>query len=159
MSTAYTEKTLSKGEEVLQIVEHNILVYIPSVIFALIAIATFYSTSDGLRQSPSWGMFFSFGIIALYLFLYFYTDEMVITNKRVISKRGIISSRTEELKIGKIESVIFDQSVLGRIFRFSTIRLSGTGTMKVTFKWVKDGLENKRLIDTNVDEYNLLSEK
>ena len=104
-------------------------------------------------------MFFSFGLIALYLFLYFYTDEMVITNKRVISKRGIISSRTEELKIGKIESVIFDQSVLGRIFRFSTIRLSGTGTMKVTFKWVKDGLENKRLIDTNVDEYNLLSEK
>lgn len=35
MSTAYTEKTLSKGEEVLQIVEHNILVYTFQVLFLL----------------------------------------------------------------------------------------------------------------------------
>ncbi len=44
-----------------------------------------------------------------------YTDEFVITNKRVIIKTGLISRRTFEMYHTKIESVNVDQGILGRI--------------------------------------------
>ena len=41
-----------------------------------------------------------------------WTDEFVITNKRVIIKTGLIKRDTLEMNLSKIESVHIDQSIL-----------------------------------------------
>ena len=55
------------------------------------------------------------------------TTELVITNKRVIAKFGLISRKTVELKNSKVESVQVDQSIMGRLLNFGSIVVSGAG--------------------------------
>ena len=60
-------------------------------------------------------------------------DEFAITNKRVIIKTGLISRRTIELNLSKIESVNVDQSILGRILGYGSLQIVGTGGTKEIF--------------------------
>lgn len=55
------------------------------------------------------------------------TTELVITNKRVIAKFGLISRKTVELKNSKVESVQVDQSIMGRMLNYGSIVVSGAG--------------------------------
>ncbi|MET1081455.1 MAG: PH domain-containing protein [Burkholderiales bacterium] len=55
------------------------------------------------------------------------TTELVITNKRVIAKFGLISRKTVELKNNRVESVQVDQSIMGRMLDFGSIIVSGAG--------------------------------
>ena len=72
---------------------------------------------------------FGLGLIFLgYAYVKYKTTELAITNRRVIVKFGFISRRTVELNINKVETVQVDQSVLGRLFDFGTLVISGAGT-------------------------------
>ncbi len=62
-----------------------------------------------------------------------WSDEFAITNKRVIIKTGLISRRTVELNLTKIESVNVDQSILGRILGYGSLQIVGTGGTKEIF--------------------------
>ncbi|MBV8165774.1 MAG: PH domain-containing protein [Alphaproteobacteria bacterium] len=55
------------------------------------------------------------------------TTEIVVTDRRIIYKRGLIARRTEEMNITKVETVDVDQSILGRILGYGTILIRGTG--------------------------------
>jgi uncharacterized membrane protein YdbT with pleckstrin-like domain len=53
--------------------------------------------------------------------------EIAVTNRRVIYKKGLIRLKTNEMNMDKVESVQVDQSVLGRMFDFGTVKILGTG--------------------------------
>jgi uncharacterized membrane protein YdbT with pleckstrin-like domain len=73
-----------------------------------------------------------------------YTDEFAITNKRIIVKTGLISRRTLEMNLSKIESVNVDQGILGRILGYGTIRIIGTGGTKEVFPKINEPLQFRR---------------
>ena len=66
-----------------------------------------------------------------------WTSEFAITNKRVIIKTGLLSRKTIEMNLSKIESVNVDQTILGRILGFGDITIVGTGGTKETFHKIK----------------------
>ncbi len=66
-------------------------------------------------------------IVYLMIMIPIWTTEIGVTNQRVILKRGFISRQTMELQLRSIEEVSVDQGVLGRIFGFGKINISGTG--------------------------------
>ena len=81
-----------------------------------------------------------FGVIALlmaiyvlFTFLKLKLTEMACTNRRVIFKSGIVSLKTAEVKVDKIESIQIEQTFWGRILGCGNIIFSGTGTTKVEF--------------------------
>jgi uncharacterized membrane protein YdbT with pleckstrin-like domain len=53
--------------------------------------------------------------------------EIAVTNRRVIYKKGLVRLHTNEMNMDKVESVQVNQSVLGRMFDFGTVRILGTG--------------------------------
>jgi uncharacterized membrane protein YdbT with pleckstrin-like domain len=73
-----------------------------------------------------------------------YSDEFVITNKRVVVKTGLISRKTLEMNISKIESVNVDQSILGRILGYGTIKIIGTGGTNESFAKIKHPLQFRK---------------
>lgn len=83
-----------------------------------------------------WKIFFTLKAL-LTLFIYpilaRWSDEFVVTNKRVIVKTGIFSRYTLEMNLNKIESVNVDQSIFGRMFGYGTITIIGTGGTKESF--------------------------
>lgn len=71
---------------------------------------------------------FGLGLIFFALALIRYkTTELAFTNKRVIAKFGFISRYTVELNIAKVESIQVEQGILGRIFNYGTLVISGAG--------------------------------
>lgn len=62
-----------------------------------------------------------------------YTDEFAVTNRRVIVKTGLISRKTLEMNLSKIESVNVDQSIFGRLLGYGTITIIGTGGTRESF--------------------------
>jgi len=73
-----------------------------------------------------------------------YTDEFAITNKRVIIKTGLISRKTLEMNLSKIETVKVDQSILGRILGYGTITVIGTGGTCESFPKIQKPLEFRK---------------
>lgn len=73
-----------------------------------------------------------------------YSDEFAITNKRIIVKTGLISRKTLEMNLSKIESVNVDQSILGRLLGYGTIRIIGTGGTREEFPNISNPIEFRK---------------
>lgn len=93
----------------------------------------------------------TFGItwlLAIYEFLRLKYTEQGLTNKRIILKTGIISRKTQEMKLKAIETVEINQSIIGRIFGFGTIKITGRGISDFLFKLIDDPMTVKRQIES-----------
>ena len=72
------------------------------------------------------------------------TSEFVITNKRIIMKTGLISRKTFEMNLQKIESVNVDQSFWGRLLGYGTVSIVGTGGSRESFSDISKPLLFRR---------------
>ena len=124
---AYIDESLSAGEEIAGLFEQHWVVRIPMVLWLLLVI-TF----------P----------LAIYEYLRVRHTELGVTNKRVISKTGIFSRKSEEMKLTSIETVEIDQSILGRMLGYGNIKVSGRGSSDVLFRNVDDPMGVKRAIES-----------
>jgi membrane protein YdbS with pleckstrin-like domain len=64
----------------------------------------------------------------------FASSELVITDRRVLIKTGIIRRQSMELFVSKIESIGIDQGVIGRMFDYGTVTIRGTGGFEEPFE-------------------------
>tara|TARA_B100000700_G_scaffold133486_1_gene149083 strand:- start:7209 stop:7715 length:507 start_codon:yes stop_codon:yes gene_type:complete len=79
-------------------------------------------------------------IIFLYMMIKKWTTERVLTNLRFIQKKGWIIRKTEEIRIDRMEEVNLNQSILGRIFDYGDVRISGMGVGHIFLKMIDDPL-------------------
>lgn len=128
----YIEESLSKGEEIYQIFKHHWMVKVSIALHFILAFLTF-----GIWLIP-----------ALLVWLGWRNTEQGVTNKRIIYKHGIISRKTDEMRLAAIESIIIKQGILGRIFGYGTIIVTGRGAGDVVIKWMADPMRVKREIES-----------
>ena len=81
------------------------------------------------------------------------TTNMVVTDRRVIAKFGLISRRAIEMRISKIESIQVDQTLMGRLLGFGTVLVHGTGGAFEPLSIVADPLGFKRAIEERVNAF------
>jgi len=87
-------------------------------------------------------------IVDLYIYLSrYYFLEMVVTNKRVVLKTGIISVHTEELMLREVETAELEQTFWGRILNFANVYFTGTGHSVVEFAKIKNPAKVKQIVD------------
>lgn len=79
------------------------------------------------------------------------STEMAVTNKRVLVKVGIMSRRSIEIMLSKIESVRVDQTVMGRIFGYGTIIVRGVGGTPEPFADIAHPLDFRRHVQEQID--------
>ena len=91
-------------------------------------------------------------VVPLYWLIQLLFTEYGITNKRVITKSGIISRDTDEMKLEKIETVEVKQSILGRILGYGNVICTGTGISNVVFQSVSNPIKVKKQIDTVLNQ-------
>lgn len=83
------------------------------------------------------------------------TTEVAFTNKRVIAKFGFISRKTVELHIAKVESMQVNQGILGRIFNFGTLIVSGAGNPQAPIPGISDPMSFRRAFMEHQDQAKL----
>lgn len=84
-----------------------------------------------------------------FVLIAYFGSEFGVTEKRVISKKGIISRNASEMNLSSIESVNIDQSVIGRILNFGSLKISGRGTTSVDFDNIDEPVKVRKLIQNN----------
>ena len=86
-------------------------------------------------------------ILVWRIFLYM-SVEYGVTNKRLMMKKGILRIFTSEVTMDRIESIYCIQGLLGMIFNYGTIRISGIGgRMPVFFMVMKPYALRRKIVE------------
>lgn len=128
----YIEDSLSAGEQIVGFFRLHWISRSWMVLWIVLAIPTVGITL----------------IAALYEFLRLRAIEQGVTNKRVVYKQGIISRKSEEMKLNSIETVEIDQGISGRLLGFGNVTVTGRGLSNVVFRKVDDPMAVKRQIES-----------
>jgi uncharacterized membrane protein YdbT with pleckstrin-like domain len=135
----YVESSLANGEAVEYSATVSLwrywLYFIVGGFIVLAAASSFvrtiasHSGSGGSSAGTFEGIFLLLGLATVASpFLARKATELVVTDKRVIAKFGIISTHSIEMRLEKVESVRVIQGVVGRIFNYGDIVVTGTGS-------------------------------
>lgn len=125
---SYIEGALIKDEKVIYTGHTSPWSMAPLIILGLFFVAFF-------------GIGLIFWIIA---FIRYKTTELAITNKRVIAKFGFIGRQTIELNTSKVESIQVRQGILGRVFNYGTLVISGAGNPQAPIPGISDPMSFRR---------------
>lgn len=74
------------------------------------------------------------------------SEKFLITDQRIIIKKGILLIDTFEITYRKIESVELYQTLTGRIFNYGDVHIIGTGGTKYIVDSIKQPLKFKQKI-------------
>lgn len=126
---SYVESTLINDEEIIYRAKISLWSLTPLFVIGTLLLA-FYLI----------GLFF-----IAYAIIKYKTTELAITNKRIIAKFGWISRSTIELSMNKVESIQVQQGILGRIFNFGTLIISGAGNPQAPIPNISNPMEFRRI--------------
>jgi len=126
---SYVNGTLIKDEEVLHEGTISMWSLLPLIILGFLLLFVY---GIGL-------------IVWIAAYIRFKTTELAVTNKRVIAKFGFISRNTIEMNLAKVESIQVQQSVLGRIFNFGSLVISGAGNPQAPIPGIASPMEFRRM--------------
>lgn len=74
------------------------------------------------------------------------SSEFAVTNKRVIIKLGVMTTRSMELLLPKIEGITVSQSLMGRMFGFGEIVVTGSGGTQEPFDNIQSPLDFRQAV-------------
>ncbi len=131
---AYYTKVLQPDETVRYVGGLHWIIYRNAILFGILAlIAGVLSLTQQANQPPI--ALVAFGVFLLLALISFVRSwlikvgtEIVVTDKRIIHKVGLIARRTEEMNVTKVETVDVSQGIAGRILGFGTVLIRGIGS-------------------------------
>lgn len=141
---SYVERVIQPGETLVYRAPLHWIVYVRGVTLAVIAMVVLAYGVAGAPASDvppgGWqdmlhrvivtigGLLLLVAVLSLAAaFIRRHTTEIAVTSRRAIYKTGVVRRITSEISVDKIETVLVDQGILGRILNFGTIVIRGTG--------------------------------
>ena len=131
---SYVDSVLADGEKIVHraAISHwrYLFHYLAGALFLLGGLIGFAAAPGGgsaaqIGAAVAMGIGLLFVVVAMIGRL---TTELVLTDRRIITKRGFISRDTVEMNLGKVESVRVEQGLLGRILNYGDVTVVGTGS-------------------------------
>lgn len=130
----YAEKVLQPGETIVYRAHLHWIAYLSAVLFivaaVVLALLAVFLPGAALRL----GLIVA-ALIALFLGLFqtlrvwfvVANTEIIVTNRRLIYKTGFIARDTVEMNLDKVESVLVEQTIVGRMLDFGRVIIRGVG--------------------------------
>ncbi len=145
---SYVEDNLMSGEKIIKTAKIHWMIYLIPALLIWIVLPFLFSITGGLGAIGT--------IIVLLLIVTASmtrrTTELALTNKRVITKHGWISRKTEELKLSQVESLSVDQGILGRMFNYGTVVVRGTGLAGIPLSRIAKPQEFRKLVNEEIEK-------
>jgi uncharacterized membrane protein YdbT with pleckstrin-like domain len=150
---SYVERNLIPGEQVLYQTGLHWIVFVWPVFFAaifgLVGLPLVFVRDGGIAGV----MLLAFAALLIWFgYLIRKATEMAVTNKRVVIKTGLLSRRTFELLLSKVESIGVEEGLLGRMLGYGSVIVRGTGGTPEPFKNITAPLEFRRQVQQRVEE-------
>lgn len=81
------------------------------------------------------------------------SSELVITNKRIIGKRGFLGIHAIDLRLDKVDALNVSSSFIGRIFNYNKIVISVSGATSQSFNGIKNANQLKQIINDTINKF------
>jgi uncharacterized membrane protein YdbT with pleckstrin-like domain len=82
----------------------------------------------------------------------YYFSSITIKQKQVILRTGILVRQTVDIPLNKIETIDIRQSILGSIFRYGALVITGTGGTRHLVNYLYRPLTCRRYIEQLINE-------
>jgi uncharacterized membrane protein YdbT with pleckstrin-like domain len=161
---SYVEKHLMDGETVAYATRLHWIVLVGPLLLAVLfgapGVALVFRSADrpgGSHSNPQAMMIGGAALLVIAVviivrgILMRNAIQMAVTNKRVIAKVGIITRRTVDLLLSRVESVGVEESVMGRMLGYGRVILRGTGGTPETFDKIARPLEFRTQVQQQID--------
>jgi hypothetical protein len=130
----YAERVLQPGETIAYRARLHWIIYFFGMVLVVVAICLALGAVALKQDQIRIGLMLS-AVIALFLGLFqivrawivAVNTEIIVTSRRVIYKTGFVSRNTVEMNLDKVESVLVQQSILGRMLDYGTVIIRGVG--------------------------------
>lgn len=147
---SYVESVLADGERIVHraAISHwkFVLSYLIGALCLAVAIGALFFRHDYPQESLVIGI--AALIVGLVVILSALirrsTTELVLTDRRIIAKRGFVARDTVEMQLGKVESLHVNQGVIGRMLDYGDVMVVGTGSSLEPLRGIASPLELRR---------------
>lgn len=148
---SFIEESLLPKEVVIYKATLSPLALILPAMLATVSCALLFALSDSTALIC---LFSILGLLAsanvLKTIVDYATTEFGVTNMRVIAKKGGIGRNSVELRLSQIESVKVEQGIMGRLFNFGTIIVTGSGGTSSKFPIISKPMELRKQVNTQI---------
>ena len=145
---SYTTATASPAEKVLYRTTYHWLYWLAGLVMTASPLLYFAVEPLGLAGAVAAicaaAVAVPFGLVVLVRAL---TTEIVVTSDRFVKKTGLIALRAEDVCLAMIEEVNLDESILGAILGYGSIKVNGTGGSSITVEMVQSPWRLRREIE------------
>lgn len=144
---SYVDQNLMTGEKVIYRTKLHWVIFISPALLLILGLILFATngTLGGIVTGSG-----AIGLIIAYLNES--TSEFAVTNKRVIIKVGIIKRNSLDTVLKKVESITVNQPIVGRMFDYGSIVVSGSGGTPQPFHKIANPLEFRKQINEQVEK-------
>jgi Bacterial PH domain len=150
---SYAEKVLQPGETIVYRARLHWIVYLGGIVLVAVAVILALAAVAPLGDAVRLGLMLA-ALIALFLGLFqmlrgwFRTanTEIIVTSRRLIYKTGFLARNTVEMNLDKVESVLVEQGVIGRMLDYGRVCVRGVGAGLEPIERVASPLELHRSI-------------
>ena len=144
---SYINRHLLPGEEVLYRTQLHWKLYLGPGLLVLLVLLPF--TILALSTTHRWLAIFPAAaalVVLLIALIRRKSSEFAVTNKRVILKLGVLTTRSVELLLPKVEGIAVTQSLAGRLFGFGAIVVTGSGGTQEPFTGIQAPLAFRQAV-------------
>lgn len=151
----YIDANLMKGEKIIfKTKPHWSCIVAPCILFSMgwimfIAGIGFQAMALVIIGFLIFAIAFFWGLSELFTMI---SSEYALTNRRIVTKTGLISRKTMEILLNKIETVNIDQNLTGRMFNYGNLNITGTGGAQDPFKGIAAAVEFRKRIYDQIGE-------
>ncbi len=130
---------LIKDEEAIVISEFHNMIYWPSIAVLILA---FFFAFIAIELGAFLGLVGSIMIVHTILKKHFLL--LVLTNKRLLMRYGILQTDLVDMPFDRVESVELEQMLPGHIFGYAVVAIMGTGQRLVRIPYVANARQFRR---------------
>jgi uncharacterized membrane protein YdbT with pleckstrin-like domain len=151
---SYIDGNLLPGEHVVFRTRLHWLLFMTPVLFtAIVLLPIAWLLANGTWSHFAWIPLALGLLILLATFIKRQSSDFAVTDKRVMMKVGVFSTRSIELVLNKVEAIAVNQSLMGRLFGYGDIVVTGSGGTKEAFSHIQGPLAFRRAVQSVTDTH------
>jgi uncharacterized membrane protein YdbT with pleckstrin-like domain len=149
---SYIDSNLLAGEQVVYRTRlHWLLFSGPVLLSAVVLLPTAWLLANGAWHGFAWIPIVLGLIVLLVTYIKRRSSDFAVTNKRVMMKVGVFSTRSVEILLNKIEAITVNQGFIGRVFDYGDIVITGSGGTREAFPRIQGPLAFRRAVQSVTD--------
>jgi membrane protein YdbS with pleckstrin-like domain len=149
---SYIDRNLIAGERVVYRTRlHWLVLFMPALLVIVILLPSTWYLAQSEYRSFAWIPALLAVLVLLPAVVKRQSSDFAVTNKRVMMKAGVFTTHSIELLLNKIEAIGVNQTLVGRLFGYGDIVVTGSGGTRESFTHIQGPLQFRRAVQSVSD--------